>query len=150
VKEERLTLRAYEIPLDCTAFILPAAMDPQSSKTLSLPSTSFDDFNTEIQAAALKTTRFALTLPADVAFHRSMDHQLAKDLDTFSARVLNMTNNLLALAWTADGTQSGKGKGKLESQDDLVDRFHSVVVDSMDQLLERAVSSQLVHVQGKT
>ena len=70
-----------------------------------------------------------------------MDPELAQDLDYFSARVLSVANNLLALVSTADSTQNTKGKGKLklESQDDVVDSFQSLVVDTMDQLLERAV-----------
>jgi PMC2NT (NUC016) domain len=70
-----------------------------------------------------------------------MDHCFAlwQDLDTFSERVLLLTNKLLNLAATVDQSLV-KGKGKLASQDDVVDNFHSLVVDSMDQLLEKTVS----------
>ncbi|KAF8959127.1 hypothetical protein BDZ97DRAFT_1906257 [Flammula alnicola] len=100
---------------------------------------SFDDYNTRLQTSALAATRKAAALPADVAFHRSMDHEFAQGLDAFSERVLSMTNRLLSLVSTVDQTQAsrGKGKGRLESQDDVVDHFHSLVVDSMDQLLEK-------------
>ena len=71
-----------------------------------------------------------------------MDASLSKDLDGFSTRLLLLANRLLSLASTVDATASSKdkGKAKLESHDDVVDNFHSVVVDSMDQLLERTVS----------
>ena len=91
--------------------------------------------------AALNATRSAAGLPTDIQFHRSIDSEFAEDLDTFSSRVLALTNNLLSLVATADPSQSSrlKGKAKLQTQDDVVDDFHSLVVDSMDQLLERTV-----------
>ncbi|KAF8211725.1 hypothetical protein K438DRAFT_1807803 [Mycena galopus ATCC 62051] len=108
-----------------------------SSSTLS--SASFSDFNSNVQTAALNATRSAAGLPADIPFHRSMDPDLAEDLDAFSSRVLSLTNNILSLVATADPSQSGrrKGKAKLQTQDDVVDDFHSLVVDVMDQMLER-------------
>ena len=113
---------------------------PQSGSS-KVSSKSFDEFNNILQSAALKATRHALSLPIDLAFHRSMDPELAKDLDAFSTRVLSITNDLLSLVSTVDSTQSTRGKGelKLESQDDVVDSFQPLVVDTMDQLLERAV-----------
>jgi hypothetical protein len=119
-------------------------MNPQGSSS-TFTSESFDVFNNQLQANALKATRNALALPTDISFHRSMDSSFSKDLDTFSSRVLNLANNLLSLVATADTTQSGraKGKAKLDNQDDVVDNFHSLVVDSMDQLLERTVSISL-------
>jgi exosome complex exonuclease RRP6 len=112
-----------------------------------LSSTSFDEFNSNLQGAALKATKHTLSLPADLPFYRSVDSELSKDLDAFSARVLSVTNSLLNLVSTAESSQSGRrGKGKLtlENRDDVVDSFQSLVVDAMDQLLERAVS--LFHV----
>ncbi|KAJ7638309.1 ribonuclease H-like domain-containing protein [Roridomyces roridus] len=104
----------------------------------SIPSSSFAQFNADAQENALKATRGAAGLPQDIAFHRSIDPELADQLDAFSSRVLSLTNNLLALVATADPLQSNrKGKAKLDSQEDVVDDFHSLVVDSMDQLLER-------------
>ncbi|KAA1473827.1 hypothetical protein DENSPDRAFT_780589 [Dentipellis sp. KUC8613] len=97
----------------------------------------FDDYNTRLQAAALTATRNSAGLPSDLGFHRSVDRDLAKGLDTCSDRILNITNKLLGLTATA-GTSKGKGKGKLEDQDDFMDRFESLIVESMDQLLERA------------
>ncbi|KAJ3510409.1 hypothetical protein NLJ89_g4693 [Agrocybe chaxingu] len=101
-------------------------------------STSFDAYNGRLQTAALTATRKAATLPVDIVFHRSMDQSLAQDLDSLSKRVLSITNRLLGLASPVDQTQSkGKGKAKLESEDDVVDNFHSAVVDTIDQLLEK-------------
>lgn len=112
---------------------------PGSSK---LSSSSFDQFNSSLQGAALKATRHALSLPADLPFYRSVDSELSKDLDTFSARVLSVTNSLLNLVATTETSQGGRrrnGNQTLENRDDVLDSFHSLVVDSMDLLLERAV-----------
>ncbi|KAJ7579253.1 hypothetical protein C8J56DRAFT_1006792 [Mycena floridula] len=107
----------------------------------------FNDYNSKIQAAALKATRNAVLLPSDVAFHRSMDPEFSKDLDNFSTQVLGLANRLLSLASGAD--PNGKGKGKLEDQDDVLDNFHSLVVDSIDQLLEKT-DMCLDQVLGRT
>ena len=116
-------------------------MASSQSGSSNFSSKSFDEFNGNLQGAAVKATRHALSFPADISFHRSMDPELAQDLDFFSARVLSVANDLMTLVSTTDSTQNTKGKGKLklESQDDVVDSFQSLVVDTMDQLLERAV-----------
>lgn len=106
----------------------------------SLTAANYDQFNSEIQTAALKSTRNAALLPADVLFHRSMDASFARDLDALSERALFLTNKLLNITSTLTGNLVVKGKRKLEDQDD-VDNFQSLVVDSMDQLLERSVCS---------
>lgn len=123
-----------------------ASSKPEGSK---LTSSNFDDFNGNLQSAALKATRHALSLPADLAFHRSMDAELSEDLEAFSSRVLSVANNLLRLVSTADTRQHQQEKGKLslEGQDDVVDSFKSLVVDVMEPLLERAVSSSLFCIQ---
>ncbi|TFK38973.1 ribonuclease H-like domain-containing protein, partial [Crucibulum laeve] len=109
-----------------------------SSSSAALTSSTFDVFNTDLQNIALKATRNAAMLPADVAFHRSIDSSFAREVDGLSARVMNLTNKILVLVGTADQPKGrGKGKGRLDSQDDVMDNFHSLVVDSMDQLLER-------------
>ena len=111
------------------------------SASSSLSSSSFNDYNTQLQGAALKATRAAVVLPADIPFHRSVHPDFAKEVDQCSARVLSLTNKLLQLSSTLNTSASARGKGKarLEVQDDVVDNFHSLVVDAMDQLLERAV-----------
>lgn len=122
----------------------PTAMPGSSS----ISSASFNDYNAQLQGSALKATRAALGLPADIPFHRSVHPDFAKELDQCSARVLTITNKLLNLASTSNSSASARGKGKarLESQDDVADHFHSFVVDTMDQLLERAVSTSTVFV----
>jgi len=73
-----------------------------------------------------------------------MDSQFIQGLDTFSDRVLAMTNKL-NLVSTVDQTQTsqGKGKAKLENEEDVVDNFHSLIVDPMDQSLEKNSASIL-------
>ena len=117
-------------------------MDPQGSKNSSISSTNFDQFSTQLQSSALKATRNALAIPSDLAFHRSVDPEFASDLDALSSKVLALTNEILALVSTADGSKSTrtKGKSKLKNQEDIVDNFSSLVVDSVDQLFERVVS----------
>ncbi|PBK67308.1 hypothetical protein ARMSODRAFT_1086260 [Armillaria solidipes] len=72
---------------------------------------------------------------------------LQKTYDAFSSKVLFLTNRLLELAATIDS--SGKGKGKVRSEDDVLDNFETLIVDRMDQLLER-VDISLDEYQGKT
>lgn len=118
----------------------PRLMANEASSSV-FTSATFDAFNSQLQIHALKTTKNAHTLPSDVAFHRSMDPAFSRDLDNFSSRVLSLTNKILSLVATADTISSRKGKGKLEGEDDVVDNFHSLVVDPMDQLLERTVKA---------
>jgi exosome complex exonuclease RRP6 len=117
-------------------------MAPQESFQIANP--SFDDLNSRSQRIALDITMQTLSMPSDITFHRSIDHSLAQTSDTFSVRVMSLMNNLLCLASTTGGAnlKKDKGKMKLDDQDDLLDKFHSVVVDSMDHLLERAVCSR--------
>ncbi|GBE85266.1 Exosome complex exonuclease rrp6 [Sparassis crispa] len=114
--------------------------DASSSSSTKLHPSGFNTYNTQLQSAALKATKCAVGIPSDLAFHRSIDRGFARDIDACSGRVLALTNRLLALASTADASADArrKGKAKLESTDDVVDNFHSLVIDSMDQLLERA------------
>ena len=112
------------------------------SASSNIASSSFNDYNAQLQSAALKATRAAVALPSDIPFHRSVHPDFAQELDECSANVLSLTNKLLALSSTLNSSNGGRGKGKarLELQDDVVDNFRSLVVDAMDQVLERAVS----------
>ena len=102
---------------------------------------NFEEYNTRLQAAALKATRNAAFLPNDLNFYRSMDRGLAREVDVCSTRVLSLANRLLDLASTGDAnTSKAKGKAALE-HDSITDNFRSSVVDCMDRLLERAVSA---------
>ncbi|TFK48707.1 hypothetical protein OE88DRAFT_1663795 [Heliocybe sulcata] len=106
-----------------------------SSKSV-LSSSAFDEYNLQLQSTALKATKLAVALPSDISFHRSINSELANDLDVCSSKALSLANALLNLASTS--SSRGKGKVKLGSQDDVVDSFHSLVIDGMDHLLERA------------
>lgn len=109
----------------------------------------FNDFYSNLQALAVATTRGALAMPADVAFHRSLNASFARDLESVEGRVLGLTTKLLELA-AAGGSATINSKdtrrvgNKLEDEEDVLDNFHSVVVDAMDQLLERTVSLPFV------
>lgn len=128
-----------------STFYLVARM-AQSSSTpiLELTPAGFDEYNAQLQTAALQATRHAVSLPStsDLSLHRSLDRTFGKELDACSERVLSLTNKLLSVI--ASGSAQGKGKGrKLENEDDVLDQFHTVVVDRMDELFERAVRNAL-------
>lgn len=104
----------------------------------------FEDYNIKLQTSILNPTKYAFALPADIRFHKSIDRDFAEGIEACSTKVLSITNKLLALATSSSTNPGGKGKARLlASQDDVVDNFDSVVVDIMDQLLERAVSETL-------
>ena len=117
-------------------------MDPSQTP---LSKSAFDGYYAQLQTAALKATKHAAGLPAgaDLAFHRSVDSDLAKDLESCSKRVVSMSNVLLDLVSTIGNSKNAKGKGKarLQDEDDFLDRFEALIVEPMDQLLERAVRS---------
>ena len=110
-----------------------------------LTRSEFDSYYAQLQASALKTTKHAASLPADLAFHRSVDSDLARDLEACSNKAISITNMLLNLASTVGSSKSAKGKGKarVRDEDDFLDRFASLIVEPMDQLFERAVCSTL-------
>ena len=105
---------------------------------------SFEDYNLKLQTSILNPTKHAFALPADIQFHKSIDHDFAEEIEACSTKVLSITNKLLTLATSSTTNLGGKGKARLiVDQDDVVDDFDSVVVDIMDQLLERVVSGTL-------
>jgi PMC2NT (NUC016) domain len=108
-----------------------------------LTKSEFDGCYEQLQTFALKATKNAAGLPADLAFHRHVDSDLAKELEACSSKVASITNMLLSLTSTIGSSMSSKGKGKahLQDEDDFVDRFGALIVEPMDQLLERAVRS---------
>lgn len=111
------------------------------------PSTSFEAYQVKLQEVAVTATKNSMSLPKDLSYHRSLDRKFGKRLDACSTRILSLTTRLLEFADAeneTEGTSSkGKGRCKLESEEDVVDRFRFLVVDVMDQLLERAVSRLL-------
>lgn len=138
--DPRSHARFFDIPLH-------PAME-NAPKGVPIASSSFDDLNAKIQAAALKATRNGAVLPGDIGFHKSMEPDLAKEVDHLAGRVMKLQNRLLSLVVTlgteAEGKWKGKGKASvklLSDEDDIVDGFQSFFVDCVDQLLERTVSS---------
>ena len=131
-----------QVPVTASvALFFIASNMPSSHAQKLLTSAQFDEYNARVQSAALKTTKDAAGLPSDLAFHRSVDKDFARELDLCSERVLSIMNKLLALSWTGESSDALKEKfrAKMEDQDDLVDRFEFSVIEAMDQLLERAV-----------
>lgn len=111
-------------------------MDDQQQQQPSA-STSYDAYHTSLQQAALKATRQAFALPADIQFHRTLDKSFASELDAVSARVFALTDKLLR--FSSGGSSKGKGKAALRNEDDLLEGYHLSVVDVVDQLYENAV-----------
>ena len=105
---------------------------------------NFEDYNLKLQTSILNPTKHAFALPTDIQFHKSIDRDFAEEVEACSTKVLSITNKLLTLAASSTTTLGVKGKTRLfVDQDDVVDDFDSVVVDTMDQLLERVVSDTL-------
>lgn len=113
---------------------------------------NFEDYNLRLQTFILNPTKHAFALPTDIQFHKSIDRNFAEEVEACSTKVLSITNKLLTLAASSTTSLGEKGKAKLfTNQDDVVDDFDSVVVDIMDQLLERVVSETLrLRVQRST
>ncbi|KAF8975376.1 hypothetical protein BDQ17DRAFT_1441539 [Cyathus striatus] len=107
-----------------------------SSSSGALTSANFEQVMAQLQSSVLKATRTSAGLPLDIVFHRSIDSAFANDVDKATSRVLGLTNKLLGLAGTVNAG-AGKGKKRLESEDDVLDRFQSIVVDVVDQMFER-------------
>lgn len=129
------------VPL-LTSPLASANMEAGSSKRGALSPPNFDAFNTEVQGAALKATKSSAALPTDITFHRSLDSNFAKAIDSCSERALKLTNRLLVLTEKVQAGRGSrfKGKARLDDQDDVVDNFESVVIELVDQLFERVVS----------
>lgn len=105
---------------------------------------NFEDYNLKLQNSILNPTKHAFALPTDIQFHKSIDRDFAEEIEACSTKVLSITNKLLTLATSSTTNLGGKGKARLiMGQDDVVDEFDSVVVDIMDQLLERVVRRTL-------
>ena len=114
---------------------------------MQVSSTTFDAFNGDLQTSALLAAKASTSLPPDIPFHRSVNSDFAKVIDSTSEKALRLTNRLLNLVSTSTpkSLSRGKGKLKLEDQADVADRFESLVVDALDHLLENAVSLNTTH-----
>jgi len=105
---------------------------------------NFEDYNLKLQTSILNPTKHAFALPTDIQFHKSIDRDLAEEIEACSTRVLSITNKLLSLAASSTTSLGVNGKTRLVvDQGDVVDHFDSVVVDILDQLLERVVGGTL-------
>lgn len=119
------------------------------SKTIPSPITHFSEYEAALRSSVDSVVVASSSLPDDLSFHRSLDRQLGKRLDSNSERILTLTSKLLDLidagnhARRDNGRKNDdrKGKRRLDSEEDVVDNFHSIVVDVLDQILERAVSN---------
>jgi exosome complex exonuclease RRP6 len=118
---------------------------------LAIPSldTALDEYVALIKIQTDATSSKSKLLPEDIPFHRSLDRNFRTQLDLTSSRVLRLTNKLLQLAETLNSTDA-KASGTRKTMDrdeeqglrdeaDVVDRFHSIVVDIVDPLLEHVV-----------
>lgn len=109
-----------------------------SSKcVVSVSRETFETYSSELQAAALNSTKLAAALPSDIAFHRSVDRDFAQSLEVCSERTLKIANKLLDVSSI---NSRSKGKAKLQNKEDLLDNFQALVGDVLDQLFEQAVS----------
>jgi len=114
------------------------------------PLLAFKEYETLLQKTIVSSARFASKLPSgtDLSFQRTVNRKLAKELDACSARILDFANQLLKFSQGGElNTNSEKGKrkagvGPLKDVDDVLDGYHSLVVDIMDGILEGAVSPQ--------
>lgn len=76
-----------------------------------------------------------------MSYQRTMDRQFSKDLDACSERVLGLAGRLLEFAKGKEGAgkkEKGKGRETLR-EEDVLDGYHNVVIDVMDQLFESVV-----------
>ncbi|KAI9428422.1 hypothetical protein H4582DRAFT_2047235 [Lactarius indigo] len=92
-----------------------------------------DSSQTPLTPSALKATKSTALLPIDLPFHRSVDSDLARDLEACLNKVISITNVLLNLTSIVGNPKNAKGKGKarLRDEDDFLDRFGSLVVEPM-------------------
>ena len=112
------------------------------------PETSLEDYVSLLKTEIDKVVKVGSGLPRDIPFHRTLDRKFRTELDATSARLLRLTNRLLKLAETLDlkakpavsnKAREAEDKVALVDEEDVVDKFHSVVVDVFDPLLEHVV-----------
>jgi hypothetical protein len=109
------------------------------------PPNNMDTLIETLQSQVLECFVAADDLPQDIAFHRSLDRQFRKDIEKTSARLLKFANRLIAYAGTHSPASAAKvirRNGEvleLQDEEDIADKYHSIIVDAMDSLLEHAV-----------
>lgn len=109
------------------------------------PTEEFTEYQAALQKAAVESGKFAAALPSknDLSFQRTVDRKLGTDLDACSSRILGLANQLLGFIGAEQASSNAKGKGKarqLVDDEDVVERYHELVVDMLDSLFENVVS----------
>lgn len=94
----------------------------------------FAGFQGDLQTALVATTRKISHITAqDIEFHRSLDSSVSSQLDRQNARLLALSERLLANAAGADAV----GRPRLPDVE-AIDTHWRGVVDAVDSLLEKA------------
>lgn len=94
----------------------------------------FKALQEQIQSALIATTRSVNQISSeDLAFHRSLNPEVGKELDETSSRLLGVAQSLLNSA----ASVSGLKVPALEDTDDVENNWRGVV-DVVDSLLEKA------------
>ncbi|PVF97620.1 hypothetical protein CPB86DRAFT_797921 [Serendipita vermifera] len=117
---------------------------------------SLEEYLANLKGLTDQTVSNASKLPQDIPFHRSLHRKFRTDLDTASERVLQLTNKLLKLSSTLNKKKATTSQGRkarrdddnepsLNDEDDIMDRFHSIVVDVLDPLLEHTDKCLDIH-----
>ncbi|OCF33232.1 hypothetical protein I316_04973 [Kwoniella heveanensis BCC8398] len=131
-----------------------SSIGPDGNTPVPSPTKAFASYVPHLTSALDSLTTHAAALPdkSDLSFHRTLDRQFAKDLDSASDRLLKLTERLLSLVDHSQRSAAEKGKSKakagpikgrrrkLEDEDDIVDGFRQGVVGVVDGLLEDADS----------
>jgi exosome complex exonuclease RRP6 len=127
-----------------------------AASSIPSPETALDEYATYLKLQTDEAVKAATELPQDIPFHRTLDRNFRTELDATSARVLRLTNRLLKLAETLDiksrpvsgkaSHSEGSESVALVDEDDVVDKFHSIIVDVFDPLLEHVVRSTIRRV----
>lgn len=119
-------------------------------------SNDMDTLIETLQSQALECFVAADDLPLDIAFHRSLDRRFRKEIEKTSARLLKFANRLISYAEAHStisatiGTQRNGKERELQAEEDIADKYHSMIVDAMDSLLERAVCTIYICPNGSS
>ena len=116
----------------------------------SLPSNiDMDALIETLQSQALGCLISADNFPQDIAFHCSLDRQLQKDIEKTSAQLLRFASRILPYAEiysptsVAKGAQRGSKVRELRDEEDITDKYDSIIVVTIDSLLEHAVCTNI-------
>ncbi len=133
--------RSANVPSD-SGTSSSSSLEPQEVPD---PSRNFGEYFPALQAALGAITQDAQNLPeaSDLTFHRSLDRKLGKDLDATAARLVSLANGLAGLVEDkGKGNAKGKQRVTIDDADDLIEDFERHVQETLDRLLEKAVSGR--------